>query len=249
MALNVKERGEELKPARLFAFKLWKENPLITAAELAQALKEKGFEVAKGTSTTWLTRLRKGSRIRTSEVKPRKQHLGRKPNPARLLAFKLWKQNPEVTGAELDKALREEGFQMHISTFYLWLNSFRKGKDVGTYKEKPVTAVEPSKITLEQIIKTVGSIEALSLLFYQGVMEEMKRSDSAYDVLKQECLKKDELISWLKQELEAVTRERNKIIREFNEKIAAVKVGTLTLDQVEHRLIPKTYPHNEPRRL
>ena len=107
--------------------------------------------------------------------------------------------------------------------------------------------MKPGEITLEQLIKAVGSIEALSLLFYQGVMEEMKRRDSAYDILKQDCLKKDELISWLKGDLEQVTKERNKLIREFNEKIAKVKVGMLTLDQVEHRLVPKTYPHNGPR--
>ncbi|GAH38281.1 unnamed protein product, partial [marine sediment metagenome] len=97
----------------------------------------------------------------------------------------------------------------------------------------------PGEITLEQIIKATGSIEALSLLFYQGVMEVLKRRDSAYDVLKQDCLEKDVLISRLKHELSEVTRERNTIIREFNERIAKVKVGTLTLDTIEHRLVPK----------
>ncbi|MBA7545499.1 hypothetical protein ES705_37868 [subsurface metagenome] len=71
-------------------------------------------------------------------------------------------------------------------------------------------------------------------------MEELKRRDSAYDVLKQDCLGKDALISQLKHELGEVTRERNRIMREYNEKIAKLKVGTLTLDQVEHTLIPKS---------
>ena len=70
-------------------------------------------------------------------------------------------------------------------------------------------------------------------------MEELKRRDSAYDVLKQDCLEKDETISGLKHELGEVTRERNRIMREYNEKMAKVKVGTLTLDQVEKKLIPK----------
>ena len=47
------------------------------------------------------------------------------------------------------------------------------------------------------------------------------------------------MISGLKHELEEVTRERNRLIREWNEKLAKVKVGELTLDQVKHRLIPK----------
>jgi len=221
-AAQIVERRKELKPARLLAFKLCQENPQITSAELGQAHKEKGFEVARNTIAAWLTRFKKHPAIRTHEAKP---HPGSKPTPARLFAFKLWEENSLITGAELDQALKEKGFQVHKSTCYLWLKSFR--------------AEEPSEITLEQIIKATGSIEALSLLFYQGVMEVLKRRDSAYDVLKQDCLEKDELISRLKHELSDVTRERNKIIREFNERIASVKIGTLTLDQIEHRLIPK----------
>jgi len=160
---------------------------------------------------------------------------GKELKPARLFAFKLWQENPQITDAELDQALKEKGFEVNKSTFYLWLKSFR-GSGV---KEEPVTAIKPSEITLEQIIKAAGRVEALSLLFSQGVMEELKRRDSAYDILKQDCLEKDALISQIKHELGEVTRERNRIMREFNEKIAKLKVGTLTLDQIEHRLIPK----------
>ena len=183
-------RGKELTPARLFAFELWKENPQITTAELGKALEEKGFEVAKSTYSTWLTRFKKGGRLRTYEGKP-------------LRSVKPSEIAPAVKPSEIT----------------------------------PV--VKPEEITLEQIIKTAGSVEALSLLFYQGVMEELKRRDSAYDVLKEEFLKKDEMISRLKHELETVTKERNKITRMYNEKLGKVRVGTLTLDQVEHRLIPK----------
>jgi hypothetical protein len=159
------ERGKELTPARLFALELWKENLQITALELGKALKEKGFEVAKSTYSTWLIRFKKGKSIRTYD-----------------------------------------------------------GKDLRAVKPSEITpAVKPSEITLEQIIKTAGSVEALSLLFYQGVMEELRR-----------------LISQLKHELGEVTKERNRIMREYNEKIAKLKLGTLTLDQVEHRLIPKS---------
>jgi transposase len=236
-AAQIKERGKELKPARLLAFKLWKENPQITNAELDQALKKEGFEVVKTTSATWLTRFKKrGSAIRTSEAKRRK---AQKPSPARLLAFKLWEENPQITGAELEQALKEKGFETSKSTCYLWLKSFSKGKGVGTYAEKPVTAEEPSEITLEQIIKAAGSVETLSLLFYQGVMREMARKDANIHLLKQECVNKDNKISGLKRELNEVTRDRNQIMRDYNEKLARVKVGTLTLDEAARRLIPK----------
>ena len=115
MTLSVKERRKELKPARLFAFKLWEENPKITAAELDKALKEKGFEVNRTTGATWLARFRKGSRIRTSETKRR---LERKPKQARLFAFKLWGRNPEITAAVLGQVLQEEGFQVKSRTCY-----------------------------------------------------------------------------------------------------------------------------------
>jgi len=177
-----------------------------------------------------------------------KTERGKELTPARLFAFKLWKENPQITAAELGKALKEEGFEVVKSTYVTWLARFRKGKSIRTYEGKPLAGVEsvevtlavkPGKITLEQIIKAVGSVEALSLLFYQGVMEELKRRDAAFDVLKQDCLEKDALISQLKHELGEVTRERNRIMREYNETMAKVKVGTLTLDKVEHRLIPK----------
>ena len=233
---QMKERGKELKPARLLAFKLCQENPQITNAELGQALMEKGFDIIKTTSAAWLTRFKKGSAVRTHEGKRRTEP---KPSPARLLAFKLWQENPLITAAEMGQALKEKGFQATRSTCYLWLNSFREGKDVGTYTEKPVTAEEPSEITLEQIIKTAGSVEALSLLFYQGVMRELARKDAAYHVLKQECIEKDNKISGLKRELGEVTRERNRLMREYNEKLAKVRVGTVSLDEAAHRLIPK----------
>jgi len=168
-----------------------------------------------------------------------KTERGKELTPARLLAFQLWKENPQITAAELDKALKEKGFEVGKTTRATWLIRFKKGSRIRTYEGKPLTAVKPSEITLEQIIKATGSVEALSLLFYQGVMEELKRRDSAFDVLKQECLQKDEIISQLKHELGEVTRERNKILREYNETMAKLKVGTLTLDQVERRLIPK----------
>lgn len=128
---------------------------------------------------------------------------------------------------------------MSRSTCYLWLKSFTESKDVGTYEEKPVTAEEPSKITIEQIIKAAGSVEALSLLFYQGVMRELAKKDAVSHLLKVECDDKDNKISRLKSELSEVTRERNQIMRDYNEKLAKVRVGTLTLDEAAHRLIPK----------
>jgi len=164
---------------------------------------------------------------------------GKELKPARLFAFKLWQENPQITGAQLDRAVKDKGFEASKSICYLWLKTFRKGKGISTSEEKPVTAMEGSELTLEQIIKAAGSVETLSVLFYQGVMREMARKDAANHLLKQECVNKDKRISDLKYELNEVTRDRNRVMREYNEKLAKVKVGTLTFDETKRRLISK----------
>jgi len=139
-AAQIAEKARELKPARLFAFKLWQKNPQITTAELSLALKEKGFEVAKSTRSAWLIRFRRGQGIDKHAKRLR---------PVRLFVFKLWQENPQITGAELGRALEEKGVQAHRPSCYVWLRSFRKGEDVGTSQVQPVEAVEPGEITLE----------------------------------------------------------------------------------------------------
>ncbi len=141
---------------------------------------------------------------------------------AKQLAFELWQQNPKITGAELNRKLKEKGIEVNKSTAYSWLKGFSQDK---------------GELSLEQIIKAAGSVEALSLLFYQGVMQELTKKDEAYHLLKQESDKK---ISRLQREMENITDDRDRVMREYNEKLAKVKVGTVTLDETKHRLIPKS---------
>jgi len=292
------QRGKELAPARALAFKLWQENPQINRGQLDQALKEKGFEVHRGTRDTWLSRFKKGSMPRTYPSQPRakarsnsarqlaftlcaenpqitrtelsqalkergfevpystavtwlirfkKRGMEGISNPAQALARKLWEENPQITGPQLAEALKEKGFVAHKSTHYNWLRSFRAGKGAETEAEVPTPAVtpseipleEPSRLNLEQIIEAAGSVEALSVLFYQGVMRELGKKDATNHLLKQECLELTNKIAGLKRTLEEVTRDRNRMMREYNEKLAKIKVGTLTLDESARRLIPR----------
>ncbi len=236
---QIRERAKQLKPARQFAFNMVKQNPQMTFTELAMALKEKGFEVNKNTTTAYLMRYKKLLRIGPIGKKYKTQ----KSTPARLLAFKLWEENPRIKGSVLQQLLKEKGLEASRSICYYWLKKFKNGKGVDTHEEKPVTAEEPSEITsklsLEQIIEAAGSVETLSMLFYQGVMRELGKKDAVYHLLKQECIEKDNTLSSLKNQLDVVTRERNKIMREWNEKLSKVKVGTLTLDESTKRLVPK----------
>ncbi len=82
---------------------------------------------------------------------------GKELTPARLLAFKLWKENPQITAAELDKALKEKGFEIGKTTRITWLARFKKGKGVRTYEGKPLTAVKPSEITLGDSRRRLGA--------------------------------------------------------------------------------------------
>lgn len=160
---------------------------------------------------------------------------GRELAPARVFAFNLWKEKPKITSDELAQALKETGFEVAEGTRNTWLRRFNKGKGIHTYSGNK----KPSKVHLKQIIEAVGSVEALSLLFFQGVMEELKKRDVSLSLLKSEVLEKDEAVSSLKNELEGMTKERNKVLREFNETMSALKVGTLTIDQVTLKLIPE----------
>ncbi|MBA7549512.1 hypothetical protein ES705_41999 [subsurface metagenome] len=233
----------------MLAFKLCQENPQITIKELDQALKENGFEVSDTTSATWLLRCRKkhekdaNFNVGESTAKRTTKRLG----PSRRFAFNLWQDNPRITGRAVHRALTEKGFKLNMSTGYYWLKAFRAGKGVSPAEGEPPAAqpvtqfkeFEKSGLNLEQIIKAAGSVETLSVLFYQGVMRELGRKDAAHHLLQQECISKDNKISSLKHMLDEITRDRNQIMRDYNEKLAKVKVGTLTLDETTHRLVPK----------
>ncbi|KKL23040.1 hypothetical protein LCGC14_2429380 [marine sediment metagenome] len=240
LGLQMREKGEKLKPARLLVSKLCNQSPQIKWREVEDALKQEGFEVHESTIVSWVRRFKKGSGIRTHHAKRDKLV---KATPVRVFAFKLINENPQITGAALHQAVKQNGFEVSNSICYYWLKSFRKGKGEGTYEQKPVTAEEPSEITsklnLEQIIEAAGSVETLSMLFYQGVMRELGKKDAVNHLLKQECIDKNNSISALKGELNTVTRERNQIMRDWNEKLAKVKIGTLTLDESTKRLVPK----------
>lgn len=63
------KRGKELKPIREAAFKIWKENPKMTGAELRNRLGDLAKDIAPNTPETWVNRWRKGEGLaRTMKV-------------------------------------------------------------------------------------------------------------------------------------------------------------------------------------
>jgi len=176
---------------------------------------------------------------------------GQELEPVRKLAFELWEQDPQIKGDKLAALLKERGHEVNLNTCTTWITRWRKGKGPAPSErdklEAEITAkvaaeIEPEKeaaLTWEQIVKSAPDIETLSVLFFQGVMKKMGEKDDAYEVLRQENLSLQQAIADLKRELGAVTGERNRMMRDYNELLAKKNIGTLTLDQVTHRLVPK----------
>jgi len=160
--------------------------------------------------------------------------------PARELAFKLWQENKDISALQLYAILEEKGFKLGKNTPYTWLNRFKKGSKPQAYREKGVKRVIASEeLTFELLLKIVPDTETLAILAFQGMMAKISERDAIIEVLKQENIQFQDKNSQLKRELEVVTMEKNKITRLYNELLAKRKIGTLTLDQVEKKLIPK----------
>jgi len=262
-----------LEPSRMFAFSIWSEDPQITGSKLVALLKERGYEVSVSTCYSWVARWGKGRGYARSE----KSKLIAEMEPIRKIAFSIWIRDPQIKGSKLEALLKESGHEVGVNTCYYWLSSWGKGKGyaqsergkfeaqvaakvaaqleakVGAQLEAEVAPevaekiepeIEPEKkaaLTWEQIVRAAPDIETLSVLFFQGVMMKMGEKDDAYEVLRQENLNQQQAIADRKRDLVTVTGERNRIMRLYNELLAKKNIGTLTLDQVNHRLVAKRY--------
>lgn len=77
----------------------------------------------------------------------------------------------------------------------------------------------------ERIINSVPNIQTLGILILEGFNAALASRDL--------------IIDDLKKELNDVVKERDKIMEDFNSRLTKAKIGTLTLDQVQHRLVKK----------
>lgn len=57
---EILQRGEELRPAREFAFCIWQKEPKITLPQLRERVKGAGYDVCRSTVKNWIARWRKG---------------------------------------------------------------------------------------------------------------------------------------------------------------------------------------------
>ena len=174
---------------------------------------------------------------------------GRELYPARKMAFSIWTQNQSIFASDLMDRLRENGFDVGRHTCDTWVGRWKRGNGLAggrgcgpdgkllrsarvRGKVAPPTCSGEVISPWEQIIKSVPSIETLAVLVLDGFMAKLNEKDTKTSNLEQALLD-------TKKALEAMTNDRKEVMRQFNEHLAKEKVGTLTLDQVQHRLIPK----------
>jgi hypothetical protein len=151
---------------------------------------------------------------------------GKELAPIRNRAYELLKQNPMLTATPLQSILLSEGLKVEANTCQNWIHRWRQRE-----QQKEQTQPKP-ELNWDHIVKAVPDINTLGQILLHGFMAKLSEKDSAYEVLKQENIR-------LQDELNEAKRERDKIASEFNERLAKAKIGTLTLDQVQHRLIRK----------
>jgi len=116
-----------------------------------------------------------------------------------------------------DKDYREVArfFNLPLSTVARWKKRALKG----VIKPKP-------KPSVDKILETVDSPEALGRLIVDSFMEAIR--------------KRDETIKHLEDDLREILRQRDEITKLYNElKAQQVSKGKFTIDQVRRVLIPK----------
>jgi len=126
-------------------------------------------------------------------------------------AHRLFEENPEIKAKIVAGKLG-----VNESTAYSWKTRWEKR----TGKKPPLIpqANKVNELTFEQLIKATGSIETLGVLCVEGFMQKLKESDDKIAELEE---------------------EKKKIMQSHNEYVARTKIGHVTIDQVEHRIIKK----------
>lgn len=151
----------------------------------------------------------------------------RELKPVRDRVAKIWGANPTLTPREVQDILTSEGVpSASVNTIYGWLKRLRRRME----HPQPVASLTP--MTWQQVVKAVPDVETLANLVFQGLMSELDRRDQKYNGIKQENKR-------LQGELSRAVMERDKIAAEFNERLAKAKIGTLDIDQVQHKLFRK----------
>jgi len=154
---------------------------------------------------------------------------GRELASLREQAYQALGQNPDLTPQELSERLG-----VNESTARTWRDRWRRQSQ----RKEPVISKEPL-VTFEQILEAVPDTETLAILTFQGMMKLIEDKDDNLKALKQDNLNYLQALSAVKAELEKVTEEKNRIMREYNELLSRKKVETLDLTQVKHRLALK----------
>lgn len=243
--LKMKERGKELAPIRARVFELC--NRGITSPK-AISMRLVGLDVNYNTIAGWIRKWKRGKGLKKiTNRMPSKQNQLKK---ARFTTYEIWEKNPEINVAELGIELRNLGFRVKNNTRRTWLKRFNSGAIPKGYKIKqatpiarittqPVAEVGLDKPTWEQIVEACPDTETLGLILVNGFITIAKERDELRLNVVPDLKFAREEIAELIRKISEITQERDRIIKIHNEQVAKKRIGHLTIDQVQHRLIPK----------
>ena len=138
---------------------------------------------------------------------------GKELKDVRERAHQLFEENPEIKAPRVAEKLA-----ITPGTVYGW----KRRWEIRTGRKTPPISQsnKVDGVTFEQLVKATGSIETLGVLCVEGFMQKLKESDDKIAELEEE-------------------KKKIKIMQAHNEYAARSKVGHVTLDQVEKRLIKK----------
>ncbi len=125
-------------------------------------------------------------------------------------------------------------FHVPLSTANNWIRA--SGATTCTHTLASSATATPAqagrKPTFDDIIQAAPSLEAIGVLMIQGFIGKIDELSAKANTAQAE----------LRAALDANARlseDMKKLQDEFNSKLARIKIGTLTLDQLQHKLIPK----------
>jgi len=242
------EQDKELDSIKRFAYEIWvaakKEGKELPLAEMQKLLHQKFPDrpVGKSTLHYWVRGWKRGKRLDQTQfapdIKERETHEeeGSEPKGAAIYAVGRGRR---LTGALAVKRAsliaefeRTKGFVhvpslalqfgVHQGTIYRWLTVWKDNRTPGRISQ--VFEAVP-ELTWERIVELVPNVPSLGEIVLEGIIGRISR-------LSKENANLTEELDETKADLEKVTELYNSIR-------ANRRIGTLTLDSVQHRLIPK----------
>jgi len=159
---------------------------------------------------------------------------------ARKWAYEYWETNPDATPTLTQEALKAAtGEFVAVSTIGGW----HLRLETGRLPQEPIQPMpqKPSPgLTWEDIVRTAPDRLELASLLFDGFIKVLADQRQRIDELLKERDTLNKTIATLSEQVAAITKDRKKIMQEYDELLAKIRSGGhFTLDQTRQILGPK----------